>query len=274
MLLRSPGIKRPIRSRARLSPHTSKPPTSPCRRPKHKQYERQKQQQRLKRTPQKAKTPNDAQPHPATKRRPPSPHTLAPPPPSRKGRTAAGSDRRGHRDIQLPPSRDGERGSPGGGKTLNHFNSRPRMRANAAQLNGLSFATLFQLPPSHEGEHGRYCSCHAPLQFQLPPSHEGEPVALLAMLGRMHFNSRPRMRANGKSAHSTNISTVHIRQNSTFSLAFASLIAAVRGGGGANGACPLRVPPRVFCVGEVRAQKSRGWPASTLALLPNTSILF
>ena len=129
VLLQSPGIKRPIRSRARLSPHTSKPPTSPCRRPKYKQHERQKQQ-RLKRMPQKAKTPNDAQPHPATKRRPPSPHTLAPPPPSRKGRTAAGSDRRGHRDIQLPPSREGEPAGCHPTPTRAYFNSRPRMRAN------------------------------------------------------------------------------------------------------------------------------------------------
>ena len=124
-------------------------------------------------------------------------------------------------------------------------------------------------PASREGELSPFTEPYAVILFQLPPSREGERRGCLKVCsGCTYFNSRPRVKANGKSAHSTNILTVHIRQNSTFSLAFASLIAAVRGGGGANGACPLRVPPRVFCVGGVRAQKSRGCPASTLALLP------
>ena len=67
-------------------------------------------------------------------------------------------------------NRAGEHQSGGG----HHFNSRPRMRANHLRCSR-SLPGLFQLPPSHEGEHtssGGHCS---PRQFQLPPSHEGEP---------------------------------------------------------------------------------------------------
>ena len=40
----------------------------------------------------------------------------------------------------------------------------------------------------------------APKLFQLPPSHEGEQLALVVSPGKLHFNSRPRMRANAKCA--------------------------------------------------------------------------
>ena len=80
---------------------------------------------------------------------------------------------------------------------MNHFNSRPRMRAN---LWGCSIDYLlgqFQLPPSHEGERRISivpCTC---FEFQLPPSHEGEPGHGHGVGGRTDdLNSRPRMRAN------------------------------------------------------------------------------
>ena len=99
-----------------------------------------------------------------------------------------------------------------------YFNSRPRMRANKSEGVQALGEGIFQLPPSHEGEHRRYTMDNSTLTFQLPPSHEGEPwprprsrprgafqlppshegerIQAAVLRNGGNFNSRPRMRAN------------------------------------------------------------------------------
>ena len=140
---------------------------------------------------------------------------------NRRGRSCAGCGAR----FQLPPSHEGEQrrrvffslrmyfnsrprmraNARNGAKPgrRHNFNSRPRMRANAVP--SLTFlAAVFQLPPSHEGEQWLAWRSCAASKFQLPPSHEGELRPKQSGGTPLHFNSRPRMRANKKSGGNNN----------------------------------------------------------------------
>ena len=69
------------------------------------------------------------------------------------------------------------------------------MRANFVKIL-VCLLTIFQLPPSHEGERHVPAIRNCTSSFQLPPSHEGEHSLYFRACGVLNFNSRPRMRAN------------------------------------------------------------------------------
>ena len=77
-----------------------------------------------------------------------------------------------------------------------HFNSRPRMRANHSRASVICIFGYFNSRPRMRANGDRLLKYRSPLIFQLPPSHEGEHGMRRQNVKYIYFNSRPRMRAN------------------------------------------------------------------------------
>ena len=80
---------------------------------------------------------------------------------------------------------------------MDDFNSRPRMRANPATAPSGAAKPLFQLPPSHEGEHVQHARAKIDVHFNSRPRMRANMAKIAQALNYSeNFNSRPRMRAN------------------------------------------------------------------------------
>ena len=98
--------------------------------------------------------------------------------------------------FQLPPSHEGEPRGRGDDREHDYFNSRPRMRANLHRIGVILFIMDFNSRPRMRANLESLKPVQRETLFQLPPSHEGERGRLIQFSGADHFNSRPRMRAN------------------------------------------------------------------------------